>query len=527
MNEISIPVFMSMALVLYIGVFHIWMFFKLFKERFQLSFGLLCFVFGMLNFCTAMLYSAPSFKEVVFWQKGQVIFIPLAIPSIFLFIHDLLEIKRRWLLYVFAVICVFTIPITILTDLSVDDSVSVTKEIPWLGVSFVEAKVGDVLNLIFLTFIGAMGYLLYLLLNRYKQNKQITFPIIVSIILYYIVALNDILIANEVYSFIYLNEYGILVIAIGMAKGIMNNFVILKNDVEILNVGLERKVEERTALLKEAQKLLVDKAHKAGRADVAGNIMHNIGNTLNSIITSAKLIDNGLRQSKLGGMARANELLRNNIDDIERFISTDPRGKKLLRYYLSIEDTLKNENLKLVEWSDRLLNKIDSIQEIVQEQEKYVSVQYYTEEVDPAELVDYSLKEQEDVLVRNRIEIEKNYQKVTIINIQRTKLVEVISELIKNAIDSLAEIKSYHRKIDLAIYSAEENLYIEISDNGKGVAKNELTKIFSSGFTRKEGRHGRGLHNCANYMTEMGGGIRAESRDRDAGVKFILTLPIT
>lgn len=71
----------------------------------------------------------------------------------------------------------------------------------------------------------------------------------------------------------------------------------------------------------------------------------------------------------------------------------------------------------------------------------------------------------------------------------------------------------------------EEWVYLSISDNGAGIEKENLGKIFTQKFTTKKNGHGFGLHSSANYMAEMGGKITVESDGKEKGATFTLIFP--
>ncbi len=66
---------------------------------------------------------------------------------------------------------------------------------------------------------------------------------------------------------------------------------------------------------------------------------------------------------------------------------------------------------------------------------------------------------------------------------------------------------------------------IEMIDNGVGIPADNLTKIFSYGFTTKEDGHGIGLHSAALTAKEMGGALTAHSDGPGKGATFTLDLP--
>jgi signal transduction histidine kinase len=65
-----------------------------------------------------------------------------------------------------------------------------------------------------------------------------------------------------------------------------------------------------------------------------------------------------------------------------------------------------------------------------------------------------------------------------------------------------------------------------IADNGIGIPPENLTRIFTHGFTTKKNGHGFGLHSSALAAKEIGGSLRAHSEGSGRGATFILEIPI-
>jgi two-component system NtrC family sensor kinase len=75
--------------------------------------------------------------------------------------------------------------------------------------------------------------------------------------------------------------------------------------LQAANETLEQRVERRTQQLKDAQSELMDSARQAGMAEIATNVLHNVGNVLNSVNISADLVTRKLRSSKALGLGKA------------------------------------------------------------------------------------------------------------------------------------------------------------------------------------------------------------------------------
>lgn len=284
-------------------------------------------------------------------------------------------------------------------------------------------------------------------------------------------------------------------------------------------------LEELLKELKETRDELVEKAHKAGMADIASNVLHNVGNILNSINTSAALISDTVKHSKLEGLSQANTILRQHVDDIEHFIAEHPKGKKLIHYYLKLEEPLKNEQEKMLNQSKRLIKKIELINDAISAQQNYVGTSMEADQTSLLEMVDNALALQAGSIEKHGLTIEKDLESTDAVMTQRSKLIHVLVNLFKNAKEAMADLPPEQKNITIKTWQDEDWVYLSITDNGTGIRKEHIDKVFTQGFTTKESGHGFGLHSSANYMSEMGGNLEVESEGEGLGTTFILTFP--
>jgi C4-dicarboxylate-specific signal transduction histidine kinase len=333
---------------------------------------------------------------------------------------------------------------------------------------------------------------------------------------------NDFAVSLGLYRFIYLIEYTYMFIIFTMAFILASQYADLYADIENINKSLEQKIQERT-------KELVEKAHQAGMADIAVEILHNVGNILNSINASIEEIRGALKRNPLQELINANKLLSNNMERLDEFICVDPKGRKLLQYYLKIEEPLKTTFITIDSNVQRLNDKVSSMSNVIAAQQSYAGVGGLLENVKLSDLVDDTLTMESESFTRYDISIVKDYTQVPTVWIQKAKLVHILFNLIKNAKGAMAEYCSGKKTIAISIKQegAEGPIFIRVKDNGCGIKKENMTKIFSYGFTTKKKGHGFGLHSSVNYMKEMGGEMWAESEGEKKGTTFVLKFDIT
>jgi signal transduction histidine kinase/DNA-binding LacI/PurR family transcriptional regulator len=285
---------------------------------------------------------------------------------------------------------------------------------------------------------------------------------------------------------------------------------------------LVEKLENTNRELKAAERELVDKAHKAGMADIATGTLHNIGNVLNSINTSIHVLKDMVRDSPLRDFERANDILSQNMDQIDNFIIQDPRGKKLLKFYLKLEQPFHQLHQLMNGHLDRLVERINLVNEIIRAQQDYAGARAVVETLDITDIIEDALKLQSSMLQKYKIQVITEIHPVPKRVLQRTKLLHILVNVFNNARDAMKETPEDQRTLTIRLHADEHTIYLQICDTGHGIPPEFLNSIFGQGFTTKSDGHGFGLHSCANYMTEMGGKIRAESQGPGRGATFIL-----
>ncbi len=293
-------------------------------------------------------------------------------------------------------------------------------------------------------------------------------------------------------------------------------------------VGIARDIsqqKEAEEQLEQVNKQLVETAHRAGMADIATNTLHNVGNILNSVTTSSQFILNIMDKTELKSLEKAANMLTDNMERIEDFIISDGKGRKLMRYIIKTKENLFKEFDTIKDHILRLAEKIEVISEVIASQQSYAVSRSMTEKHVLADIIDDAVTMQSGTIDRFRITIETDHQPVPEIPIQKTKLIHIIINLIKNAKEAMLDTEPDKRKLKITSQKDSTGTYVKITDTGEGVSKENLRKIFNHGFTTKKTGHGFGLHSSANYMTEMGGEIWAESEGMGKGTTFVLKFP--
>jgi signal transduction histidine kinase len=296
-------------------------------------------------------------------------------------------------------------------------------------------------------------------------------------------------------------------------------------------VAIARDITDRKhaeAALAQIHKQLADASRQAGMAEIANNVLHNVGNVLNSVNVSAGLIGSKLRDSKAQGLAKAVQLLNEHAADLGDFLTRDAKGKALPGYLNKLVAALAAEKQSIAEELDSLTRSIDHIKDIVATQQSYSGATSVVEPVQINDLVEDALRINAGAIARHEITVIKEYADVPPLLLDKHLVLQILVNLISNARHAVAATQDHSHRITVRteIGGPANNLRIRVEDNGQGIAPENLARLFTHGFTTRKHGHGFGLHSCALAAKEMHGAIIAHSDGPGRGAVFTLELPV-
>ena len=116
------------------------------------------------------------------------------------------------------------------------------------------------------------------------------------------------------------------------------------------------------------------------------------------------------------------ELLRENFDKLEEFIATNPKGKKLMEYYLMIESEFENEHEQFEHHLARMEKMVEEIKRVINAQQKYTEIDSFSEKSYINSIIDDALELQSELIRENQISVVKNYHHLPPLPVQRAIL---------------------------------------------------------------------------------------------------------
>jgi signal transduction histidine kinase/HAMP domain-containing protein len=271
---------------------------------------------------------------------------------------------------------------------------------------------------------------------------------------------------------------------------------------------------------------LIVTSHQAGMAEVAADVLHNVGNVLNSINVSTTLITGKVTNSEVANLEKVARIVNEHIDEIGTFLTEHPQGKHIPVYLTEVSKCLHAEQTDIIEKLQVLTDNVQHIKDIISMQQAYAKVSAIEVQISPARLVEDAIRINSAGLQRHGTRLVREFEELPDVEIDKQRVLQILVNLISNAKYALSDSKKRERLVTVRICKPKEGRFrIEVADNGVGIPEENLTRIFSHGFTTKEGGHGFGLHGSALAAKELGGSLTVHSDGVEQGATFTLELP--
>lgn len=315
----------------------------------------------------------------------------------------------------------------------------------------------------------------------------------------------------------------------GMTFFVETSLKLVTQEKQDYIIAIARDITERKraeAKLQAAQEKLLETAREVGMAEVATGVLHNVGNVLNSVSVTAESIQKRIRNSKISYLADVVNLLKENTSELGTFMTNDERGKKLPDFMSNLSKELIEEQERCLEALEALTRHVQHVGDIIQLQQSHSKTKGLIEPTSIAELVEDTIQINAEALTRNNVEVKREIEDLPTLLLDRHKVLQILTNLVNNAIYALSKSSRDDRILAISVKEKKDGyIRIDVCDNGVGIPKKNLTRIFEHGFTTKKKGHGFGLHSTALSVNELNGSITSHSDGPGKGAVFTVELP--
>jgi signal transduction histidine kinase len=289
---------------------------------------------------------------------------------------------------------------------------------------------------------------------------------------------------------------------------------------------LAREFDRMVARLAHSRSQLVDQSFEAGFAELAKGVLHNMGNAMTPISVRLSVLQGRLRDLQVEDFElAATELMRGDVEparraDLEQFI-------QLACGQLAGTVKAAEEDLEV------MTRQTSLVQSALAEQMRATRNEHVLESVRLGELLGQSLDSVPDAARQQlQLQVDESLNGIGVVLVPRTVLRLVLQNLIINAADAVRDsgkvLGTLRISAQVIAKGESRQLVLRCTDDGIGIAPENLERIFEKGFSTKsrETHFGIGLHWCANAVDALGGQVWATSLGAGRGATLHVMVPL-
>ena len=289
---------------------------------------------------------------------------------------------------------------------------------------------------------------------------------------------------------------------------------------------LAHEFDRMVARVEQSRRQLVDQSFHAGFAELAKGVLHNLGNAMTPLGVRVSKLGERLRAAPVEDLILASAELEGGDVPSER-----SRDLKTFMHLGSREMAVclqeARNDLEVIQRQATLVQT--ALTELMQSTRN----EQVIETVRLPDLVSQTLEIVPDACrQRLLVDADESLRQVGTVCVARTVLRLVLQNLIINASEAVREAGRERGVLRLGAEIVRENereqLHLHCEDNGIGIARGDLERLFDKGYSTKskDTNYGIGLHWCANAIAALGGRIWAASEGPGLGASLHLMVPL-
>jgi signal transduction histidine kinase len=261
--------------------------------------------------------------------------------------------------------------------------------------------------------------------------------------------------------------------------------------------------------------------YEHGAADQAAGLLHNVRNAMSPVSALAWQLSRQSDTSLQQNLAKA-------VDQLKDPSLPADRAGKLNQFVAMSAARLIEDEAKRQGDVQALVTMLRHIDDILKETDQSAQLERVVEVINLEGAVRDAVQQ---IKRRGTVGIDLSQLHATTVRGHKVPLDQVVANILLNAAEAVENTSKAPGQIDIfseerLSAQGEAQVVLHIRDDGVGIERENLDRIFEKGFsTKRGGKRGLGLHWCANAINGMGGKILVESAGIGKGTTFKLVLP--
>lgn len=259
------------------------------------------------------------------------------------------------------------------------------------------------------------------------------------------------------------------------------------------------------------------------------SVFHKMRNVLNSIHVSAGLLNHRLREFHVNDVGRVADMLEAHSHDYGWYLTRDPKGKKIPHFLGQLSQELTHNHLHTLTELTTLNYYLEQLEYLLTAGQTPHRTGGFKDTIQFAAVMDEALAPHQGELDRMGVQVCREYQMVGEGILEVSKLLRILVNLIRNAINAMREMTGQSHRLTLYVLPCPDRegfVRLQIADTGVGIPSDCLTQVFSPQIPGAQSELLPNLHASAVAAKELSGSLRVWSDGPKRGAMFTLDLPV-
>ncbi|NBC30405.1 MAG: hypothetical protein GVY29_10515 [Spirochaetes bacterium] len=308
----------------------------------------------------------------------------------------------------------------------------------------------------------------------------------------------------------------------------------LDSDLYMATLADQTELAEQQARLREARD---QEAEQRGRSEIAGSVLHDIGNAITGISTTVARLLSEEEWLETKELERLLELVRRERERLSNALGEE-RYQALSSFLREVIGKLNERQESLGESYRSMAAVLSHITETLSLQRQYAAewVSGHRPQVALQKIVAHARAMQQSSFEKRGIVVEgPQAQGLLFVEGDRTKLVRVFVNILKNAAESFDHLPEDStrgtttavRRITIRVeQAAPDRAQVVVQDNGAGFDPERGEEITQEGSTSKASSRGIGLYAAKRIIEGHGGRLVVDSDGAGRGARAVVELPL-
>ncbi|MFO7782759.1 MAG: HAMP domain-containing sensor histidine kinase [Spirochaetia bacterium] len=296
-----------------------------------------------------------------------------------------------------------------------------------------------------------------------------------------------------------------------------------------------RNVTDEVEREQRLQSAITQEAEQRGRMEIAGSVLHDIGNALGGLSTKVARLLAESRWREVTELERLQVLVEDQREPLARALGAE-RQAALSTFLAELVASLEGRSDEIRGTAEEMAQTLEHVSETLSLQRQYAQ-EWTTGSRAPVHLmrlIEDAIAMQRSGFEKRGVTLSRSYPDGTVLVAgDRTKLVRVFVNLVKNALESFDELERSQADPPLIHISVEcvdtpegRRARVSVKDNAVGfdVAPRSLTEEERS--TDKAGGSGMGLYAARHIVDAHEGELSLESDGAGQGATATVMLPV-